>query len=242
MAAVGGFNQVGPFQFQPPKEFSGKREDSEEFVFKLKSYLCLIDPKYLLHLQALQDRERELTAADFQDDQCREDNELVQMATHLQWLLVTLCNGAASTFLRRETTDNGFESYRKLCQRYMVPSKARSVGRLSKILKPDFNMNAVEDTFSSWEDEIIKYEKETKTPISDYVKIGILMTEIKGPLQEHLRLHATTVTKYHDIKDIIVNYFRIKTHYYKNEQTPEKRNRKILQQRRKRKRKIRIER
>jgi hypothetical protein len=46
------------------------------------------------------------------------------------------------------------------------------------------------------------------------------MTEIKGPLQEHLRLHATTVTKYHDIKDIIVNYFRIKTHYYKNEQTP----------------------
>ena len=133
MAAVGGFDQVGPFQFQPPKEFSGKREDFEEFVFKLKSYLCLINPKYLIHLQALQDREQELTAADFQDARGQEDNELVQMATHLQWLLVTLCNGAASTFLRRETTESGFESYRKLCQRYMVPSKARSVGRLSKI-------------------------------------------------------------------------------------------------------------
>jgi len=105
MAAVGGFNQVGPFQFQPPKEFSGKREDFEKFVFKLKSYLCLINPKNLIHLQALQDRERELTAADFQDVQGQEDNELVQMATHLQWLLVTLCNGVASTFLRRETTE-----------------------------------------------------------------------------------------------------------------------------------------
>ena len=61
MAAVGGFNQVGPFQFQPPKEFSGKREDFEEFAFKLKSYLCLINPKYLPHLVAFQDRTQELT-------------------------------------------------------------------------------------------------------------------------------------------------------------------------------------
>ena len=140
MAAVGGFNQVGPFQFQSPKEFSGKREDFEEFVFKLKSYLCLISPKYLIHLQALQDRVPELTPADFQDAEGNEDNELVPMATHLQRLLVTLCGGAASTFLRRGTTEYGFESYRKLCQRYMVLSKAKSVGRLSKILKPDFNM------------------------------------------------------------------------------------------------------
>ena len=171
MAAVGGFNQVGPFQLQPPRGFSGKREDFEEFVFKLKSYLCMINPKYFPRLQALQGRVHELAPADFQDDRGNEDNELIQMATHLQWLLVTLCSGAASTSLRRETTENGFESYRKLCQRYMVPSKARSVGWLSKILKPDLNMNVFEDTFSSWEDEIIKYEKETKTPISDDVKI-----------------------------------------------------------------------
>ena len=101
----------------------------------------------------------------------------------------------------------------------MVPSKAKSVGRLTKILKPDFNMNAFEDTFSSWEDEILKYEKETKTQLSDDVKIGILMTEIKGPLQQHLRLHATMVTRYQEIKEIIVNFFRIKNHYYKQEHT-----------------------
>ena len=89
MAAVGGFNQVGPFQLQPPKEFSGKREDFEEFVFKLKSHLSLINPKYLPHLIALQGRTQELTPADFQGESGNEDNELVQMATHLQWLLVT---------------------------------------------------------------------------------------------------------------------------------------------------------
>ena len=109
MAAVGGFNQVGPFQFQPPDKFSGKREDFEEFVFKLKSYLCLINPKYLPHLVALQDRKDEVTEDLFKDADGEEDDELIQMSVHLQWLLVTLCSGAASTFLRRETTTNGFE-------------------------------------------------------------------------------------------------------------------------------------
>ena len=213
MAAVGAFTQVGPFQFQPPREFSGRREDFEEFVFKLRAYLSLINPEYDTHLTALQDRADELTDVDFQDDQGRPKQDLIQMSQHLQWLLVSLCSGSASTFLRRETTMNGFESFRKLCQRYMLPSRAKSVGRLTRILKPNFNMDAFEDSFSVWEDDLVKYEKETKTKLSDDIRIAVLMTEIRGPLQEHLRLNAATVTKYEDFKDIIVNYFRIKQHY-----------------------------
>jgi hypothetical protein len=81
-------------------------------------------------------------------------------------------------------------------------------------------MDAFEDTFSAWEDGILKYAKETKTTLSDEVRIGIFMGQVKGPLQEHLRLNATTVTKYQDFKDIIVNYFRIRNQYSKLDQAP----------------------
>ena len=55
----------------------------------------------------------------------------------------------------------------------MIPSRAKAVGRLTKILNPGFNMDAFEDSFSAWEDEILKYEKETKTTLSDEVRIGV---------------------------------------------------------------------
>jgi len=90
---------------------------------------------------------------------------------------LTLCTGSASAFLRRETGQNGFESYRKLCQRYMIPGNAKSVGRLSKILRPNLNNDPFEDSFSSWEDERQKYEKETKSTLSDDVKVPVLLLE-----------------------------------------------------------------
>ena len=56
-------------------------------------------------------------------------------------------------------------------------------------------MSACEDSLSTWEEEINKYEKETSTQLSDDIKIGILVNETKGKLQEHLRLNAGNYTK-----------------------------------------------
>ena len=159
MTSTGAFRHVGPFQFNTPKEFSGRREDFEEFVFKLKAYLGLVNPEYRVHLSALQDKTEELTDEYFMDEDDNPKLHIVQLSTHLQWLLVSLCSGPSSTFLRRDSTENGFESFRKLCQRYMLPGRVKSVGRLTKILNPNFNMENFKDSFSSWEGEIGKYTK-----------------------------------------------------------------------------------
>ena len=41
-----GFSSSGAFQFRPPKSFSGKREEFEEWSWTLKAYLSLIHPSY----------------------------------------------------------------------------------------------------------------------------------------------------------------------------------------------------
>ena len=41
-----GFTASGPFPFMPPTSFNGKREDFEEFAFKMKAYLQLMDTQY----------------------------------------------------------------------------------------------------------------------------------------------------------------------------------------------------
>lgn len=82
--------------------------------------------------------EREVIEAYFNDEPGGPRIDPLQMASQLQWILVALCTGPASTCLRRETATNGFESRWQLVHKYKVPTKARAVERLSKILKPIF--------------------------------------------------------------------------------------------------------
>ena len=63
---------------------------------------------------------------------------------------------------------------------------------------------------TAWEDEIAKYEKETRHSIPDDVKIAVMMKETKGHLQEHLRLQAGNLRSFWDVKSTIMEYFRSK--------------------------------
>ena len=57
------------FQFQEPKEFSGKPEDFEEFVFELKAHLNLIDSRFNEVLEEIQEHlEIERYDLQFKDD------------------------------------------------------------------------------------------------------------------------------------------------------------------------------
>ena len=104
-----------PFQFAPPANFSGKKEDFEEFAFKLNAYSALMDVSYLNDLEAVETRiDREITKDTFMNDDGTIKQDLVDIATSLQRLLVMLCNGTASVLLRRDVQQNGYESWRKL--------------------------------------------------------------------------------------------------------------------------------
>ena len=103
-----GFDALGPVQFIPPKGFDGKTANFEEFSFKLKVYLYLMDPGYEKALKAVEDYpDRDIKDADFIDSEGREKPALIKQAGQLQWILVTLCAGSASAVLRRESTPMG---------------------------------------------------------------------------------------------------------------------------------------
>ena len=95
----------------------------------------------------------------------------------------------------------------KLYNRYHIPPKARAVGRLTQILEHSgMERGQFEDSLAAWEDAILKYEKATNSRLSDDVKIAVLMNKTRGQLQEHLRLNAASLTRYHEVKKVVTNY------------------------------------
>ena len=177
-----GFSSSLPFQFAPPSKFSGKREDFEEFSFTLKAYLNLMEGTFGSTMLQAEETENDITDDFFRNPDGSFNDKLAQMATSLQFLLVTLCTGSASAFIRRDMSPNGFESWRRLHRRYVLPSRVKALGRLSTILEGSFKMDNFEDSLASWEEEINKYEKETSTPLAHDTKICVLMNKTKGRL------------------------------------------------------------
>ena len=87
------FSSSGPFQFAAPPSFDGK--NYEEFNFKIKAYLSLMNPRYGVVLKDVESRVDTLVEDSYflESDGQSYDDELVKMATNLQYVLVTLCHG-----------------------------------------------------------------------------------------------------------------------------------------------------
>ena len=131
------------------------------------------------------------------------------MSIQLQNILIALCEGAAMKIVQRqEESENGFEAWRQLTLRFDGSRRSKATGHMTTILQWNFNMKDFEASFNDWEAEIEKYNRIEVTDFPDEVKIGILMTRISGPLQEHLMLNQTLDTPWADIRNLILNYFK----------------------------------
>jgi len=84
----------------------------------------------------------------------------------------------------------------------------RSIGYLTKLLKPTFDHNNFEESFSNWEFELQRFEAANTTRLPDPVKIAVLMNETKGPLQQHLHLNAGASQTYAQIRATTMEYYR----------------------------------
>lgn len=143
----------GPSHFQAPKEFGGEDTNFDESGFKLKEHLSIMNVAVKRAMDKVEERlEQEVFDACFNDEHGKPLVDLLETASQLQWVLLTLCTGPASILLRRETATNGFESWRHLVQRYKIPTKARVAGRLSKILRPSFWEKNFGHRLTTWED------------------------------------------------------------------------------------------
>jgi hypothetical protein len=74
--------------------------------------------------------------------------------------------------------------------RSAMPVGTRSIGYRTEPLKPTLDTNNFKESFSSWEFELSRYERDNNIQLPDQVKIAVLMNEKKGPLQQHLHLRA----------------------------------------------------
>ena len=72
-----------------------------------------------------------------------------------------------------------------------------------------------EESFTTWEFEIARYERDNQAPIPDNIKIAILLNETKGPLQQYLQLRAGAIQRYADIRELILEYHRASTAFSK---------------------------
>ena len=79
------FDAIGPFQFTPPDKSDGKQDNFEEFAFKLKAYVFLMNPGYVKPVREIEDSpETEITDAAFLDEADDPKPALMNMAGQLR--------------------------------------------------------------------------------------------------------------------------------------------------------------
>ena len=132
----------------------------------------------------------------------------IQLSNNLHYILVSICDGPASTICRQNTQGNGFETWPLIHSRYSIPLGTRSIGYLTRLLKPQFDEQKFEESFATWEFQLSKYDQDNNTLLPDAVKIAVLLNETKGPLQEHLQLQAGNITTYAQIRSMVIEYYR----------------------------------
>ena len=151
----------------------------------------LMDPFYPNMLRRASTTTQRLTEADLRGaaQTLEEADRWVQLDNNLKYILVNVTTGAAATICRQYQHEMGLETYSQLNNRFAIPLGTRSIGYLTKLLKPTFDSNNFEESFSNWEFELSRHERDNNTTPPDQIKIAVLMNETSGPLQQHLHLN-----------------------------------------------------
>ena len=207
MAELAG--DFGKLRLPLPKNFSGDPSDWEEWEWNFKSYLAIFQPDVVDFLVRAETSDVEIIDAHFATAlQQEEAVEMRMFSRKLHYLLANLCTGSARLLVRQNAAGNGFETWRRLSQRFSLPDATRHVSLLTKILEWKFNTQTFEQDFNAWETVKAKYEQQTGTPIPDSVLVATLMNKTSGALQQHLRWNAATINTYDQMRNTLVQYFR----------------------------------
>ena len=96
----------------------------------------------------------------------------IQLSNNLHYILVSACDVPASTTHRQNTQGDGFETWRLTHSRYSIPLGTRSVGYLTRLRKPQFDEQKFEESFTTWEFQLSKYEQDNNTQLPDVAPVA----------------------------------------------------------------------
>ena len=196
------------YKLKPPF-YNGDCSTFEEWKYKFTAYMGLQDNDYTALLQAADAANAELTEAQLRGAATTiEDGERhVRLSTDLRYILINTTSGPAATLCRQFQHTIGFEMYRQPCIRFSIPLGTRSIGHLTRLLKPKFDNNNFEESFSTWEFELQRFERDNGQQLPDAVKIAVLLNETTGPLQQHLQLLSGQNPTYARVKQTIIECY-----------------------------------
>ena len=102
------------------------------------------------------DPDREIKDSDFIDSEGHEKPALVKQAGNFSGSRWHCVQNPLQQCCGEKALQMVFKSWKKLYNQYYIHSKARAVGRLTKVLEPArMERGTFEDTTAEWEDEII---------------------------------------------------------------------------------------
>ena len=99
----------------------------------------------------------------------------VQLDQNLKYVLISVTTGAAATLCSQHQHEIGLQVLRQMNMRFSLAVGTRSIGYLTKLLKPTCDANNFAESFSTWEFELNRYERDNNTQLPDQVKIAVLM-------------------------------------------------------------------
>ena len=162
------------YKLQPPY-FTGDYATFEEWKHKMVAFLGLQNQAFPQLLQTAETSPMQVTDQLLMDGATtQEEGRLwIQLSRDLHYILVSVCSAQAAVLCRQHSTNaQGLETWRQLHARFSIPVGTRSVGYLTKLLKPQFNEQKFEESFTTWEFEIARYERDNQAPIPDNIKIA----------------------------------------------------------------------
>ena len=188
----------------PPPVYSGESEKWDDWSWQLKSYVSLYKPSAQFMMDRLEGRDEVCTDQHIEDYETRSapGQALIAFSRQLHYLLAQITDGPARLVVRLNEGGNGFETWRKLYDRFSLPDRARGVSLLSRLL--DFKLR--DATFEADLTEFIslknKHEKATGKPLDDDLLVTLMVNKTSGSLQQHLRLNVDALTTFSDVLSI----------------------------------------
>ena len=193
-----------------PKKISGDPFEWEELEWNFKSYLAICQPDAIDFLVRVETSDVEIIVIEAHFATALQQEEAVEMrmfCRKLQYLLAGV-QALLYVFFCQNAAGNGFETWRRLSQRFSLPGATRHVSLLTKMLEWKLNTQTFEQDFNAWEAEKSKYKQQTGTPIPGSILVATLMNKTSGALQQHLWLNAATTNTYEQVRNTLVQYSR----------------------------------
>ena len=204
-----------------PPTYDGSYATFEEWKYKFSAHMGLQTDNIFPQLLSRAERATTvLTDAELLGaaTTIEEGEKWTQLCNNLKYILINITSGPAATVCRQHQDAMGLEVYRQLRNRFAIPVGTRSIGYLTRLLKPKFDNNDFEESFSTWEFELARCERDNNAQLPDQVKKAVLMNEATGPLQQHLHLNASATPTYAEVRTTVMEYYRTTTAFSRLQQ------------------------